>query len=58
MRAASDDLAQERGRFYGSLTQAEIGQRLGISQLHVSRLLARTLAYLRRQLTSEPAPSR
>ena len=25
-------------RFYGNLTQAEIGQRLGISQMHVSRL--------------------
>jgi RNA polymerase sigma-B factor len=41
-------------RFYGNLTQAEIGQRLGISQMHVSRLLARALAYLRLQLTSEP----
>jgi RNA polymerase sigma-B factor len=34
-------------RFYGNLTQAEIGERLGISQMHVSRLLARALAYLR-----------
>jgi RNA polymerase sigma-B factor len=41
-------------RFYGNLTQIEIGQRLGISQMHVSRLLARALAYLRDQLTSEP----
>src|SRR5436309_2782785 len=31
-------------RFYGNLTQAEIGQRLGVSQMHVSRLLARSLA--------------
>ena len=37
-------------RFYGNLTQAEIGQRLGISQMHVSRLLARALGYLRDQL--------
>jgi RNA polymerase sigma-B factor len=37
-------------RFYGNLTQAEIGERLGISQMHVSRLLARALAYLRRCL--------
>ena len=34
-------------RFYGNLTQAEIGERLGISQMHVSRLLARALDYLR-----------
>jgi len=37
-------------RFYGNLTQAEIGTRLGISQMHVSRLLARALAYLRKRL--------
>jgi RNA polymerase sigma-B factor len=37
-------------RFYGNLTQAEIGQRLGISQMHVSRLLARSLGHLRDQL--------
>ena len=37
-------------RFYGNLTQAEIGDRLGISQMHVSRLLARALDYLRRCL--------
>jgi RNA polymerase sigma-B factor len=41
-------------RFYGNLTQAEIGQRLGISQMHVSRLLTRALAYLRDKLTSDP----
>jgi RNA polymerase sigma-B factor len=37
-------------RFYGNLTQSEIGARLGISQMHVSRLLARALGYLRDQL--------
>jgi RNA polymerase sigma-B factor len=37
-------------RFYGNLTQAEIGERLGISQMHVSRLLARALTYLRERL--------
>jgi len=42
-------------RFYGNLTQGEIGQRLGMSQMHVSRLLARALAYLRDKLTSDPA---
>jgi RNA polymerase sigma-B factor len=39
-------------RFYGNLTQAEIGSRLGISQMHVSRLLARALAHLRSRLLS------
>ena len=34
-------------RFYGNMTQAEIGQKLGLSQMHVSRLLARALGYLR-----------
>jgi len=37
-------------RFYGNLTQAEIGDRLGISQMHVSRLLARALGHLRSRL--------
>jgi RNA polymerase sigma-B factor len=37
-------------RFYGNLTQAEIGERLGISQMHVSRLLARALGHLRARL--------
>jgi len=34
------------------MTQAEIGRRLGISQMHVSRLLARALNYLRECLLS------
>jgi RNA polymerase sigma-B factor len=38
-------------RFYGNLTQEEIAGRLGISQMHVSRLLSRALAYLRVRLT-------
>lgn len=38
-------------RFTEDLTQAEIGHRLGISQMHVSRLLARTLDLLRGGLT-------
>jgi RNA polymerase sigma-B factor len=37
-------------RFYGNMTQAEIGKRLGISQMHVSRLLAEALGYLRERL--------
>jgi len=38
-------------RFYGNMTQSEIGAQLGISQMHVSRLLAEALGYLRAQLT-------
>jgi RNA polymerase sigma-B factor len=37
-------------RFFDGLTQAEIGALVGISQMHVSRLLTRTLAGLRRKL--------
>jgi len=37
-------------RFYGNLTQTEIGERLGISQMHVSRLLARALNHLKSRL--------
>jgi RNA polymerase sigma-B factor len=37
-------------RFFGDMSQREIGQALGISQMHVSRLLARTLAHLRHHL--------
>jgi RNA polymerase sigma-B factor len=50
-------------RFYGNLTQAEIGERLGVSQMHVSRLQATALRYLRECLLgretdddSPPAP--
>jgi len=34
-------------RFFDGLTQSEIAERLGISQMHVSRLLARSVAQLR-----------
>ncbi|KND32568.1 RNA polymerase sigma factor SigF [Streptomyces acidiscabies] len=40
-------------RFVAGLTQSEIGDELGISQMHVSRLLARTLVRLRKGLTVE-----
>jgi len=42
-------------RFYGNMSQTEIGERLGISQMHVSRLLAAALDYLRDCLVSEDA---
>lgn len=34
-------------RFYGDLTQAQIATRVGLSQIHVSRLLKRSLAQLK-----------
>ncbi|MFB9464575.1 RNA polymerase sigma factor SigF [Streptomyces cinereospinus] len=37
-------------RFVEELTQAQIGERLGVSQMHVSRLLSRTLTRLREGL--------
>jgi RNA polymerase sigma-B factor len=40
-------------RFVANMTQSEIGEELGISQMHVSRLLSRTLQQLRKGLTVE-----
>ncbi|MGD0706231.1 MAG: RNA polymerase sigma factor SigF [Trebonia sp.] len=40
-------------RFFGNMTQSQIAAELGISQMHVSRLLARTLAQLREGLTGD-----
>jgi RNA polymerase sigma-B factor len=37
-------------RFYGNLTQTEIADQIGISQMHVSRLLTKALAKLRAQM--------
>jgi RNA polymerase sigma-B factor len=34
-------------RFHDDLTQSEIAQRLGVSQMHVSRLLRQALGRLR-----------
>ncbi|HEU5418091.1 MAG TPA: SigB/SigF/SigG family RNA polymerase sigma factor [Streptosporangiaceae bacterium] len=42
-------------RFYGNMTQAQIGEQLGISQMHVSRLLTRALDYLREHVSDAPA---
>jgi RNA polymerase sigma-B factor len=40
-------------RFFSGMTQSEIASEIGISQMHVSRLLARTLARLRDGLLAE-----
>ncbi|HEY0577705.1 MAG TPA: RNA polymerase sigma factor SigF [Pseudonocardia sp.] len=48
---------RERGilmmRFYGNMSQTQIATRIGISQMHVSRLLAQTLTQLRTQMRDE-----
>ena len=44
-------------RFFENLTQSQIGERLGISQMHVSRLLARSLASLRQHVQTPLAMS-
>ena len=40
-------------RFFANMTQSQIGEDVGISQMHVSRLLTRTLAQLRKGLIAE-----
>jgi len=41
-------------RFFGNMTQTQIAERLGISQMHVSRLLAHALTHLRGALLVRP----
>jgi RNA polymerase sigma-B factor len=41
-------------RYFGNLTQEEVAARLGVSQMHVSRLQARALARLRARLLPPP----
>ncbi|GLY63964.1 SigB/SigF/SigG family RNA polymerase sigma factor [Amycolatopsis taiwanensis] len=40
-------------RFVHNMTQTQIAERIGVSQMHVSRLLARTLEHLREGLTEQ-----
>ena len=42
-------------RFFGSLTQTQIAERLGISQMHVSRLITRSLEQMREQVRQDSA---
>lgn len=43
-------------RFYGNYTQSDIAAEFGISQMHVSRLLSRTLTWLRQAMLNDSAP--
>lgn len=45
-----------RLRFYEEMTQSEIAEKVGISQMHVSRLLRRTLLQLRERVGEDAAP--
>lgn len=40
-------------RFFGNLTQTQIADRVGLSQMHVSRLLAQTVRGLRRRMIED-----
>jgi RNA polymerase sigma-B factor len=40
-------------RFHKDMTQTQIAQQLGISQMHVSRLLAHALGHLRQRLLGQ-----
>jgi RNA polymerase sigma-B factor len=40
-------------RFFGNMTQTQIADRVGISQMHVSRLLAQTVGNLRRRMLTD-----
>ncbi|GAA4884244.1 MULTISPECIES: RNA polymerase sigma factor SigF [Saccharopolyspora] len=42
-------------RFFRGMTQTQIAEQVGISQMHVSRLLARTLSWLRDRLDQDAA---
>ena len=48
-------------RFFGGLTQSQIARQVGVSQMHVSRLITRSLAKLRAELAADelaPEPER
>ncbi len=54
LRALPDRERQILGlRFFGNLTQNEIAERIGVSQMHVSRLITRALKDLRERLVAD-----
>lgn len=42
-------------RFFGDMTQSRIAEQLGISQMHVSRLISRSCDRLRDQVMKDVA---
>ena len=42
-----------RLRFFHQLTQTQIAEQIGVSQMHISRLLRQTLAVLQERLTRD-----
>ncbi|HEX5089077.1 MAG TPA: RNA polymerase sigma factor SigF [Nocardioides sp.] len=44
-------------RFFKNMTQSQIAEEIGVSQMHVSRLLSRTLEHLRSSLETDDPPS-
>jgi RNA polymerase sigma-B factor len=40
-------------RFYGNMTQSQVAGKMHCSQMHVSRLQARALAFLRGRMLAE-----
>ena len=45
-------------RFFDGLTQSQIAQQVGISQMHVSRLIRRSLEKIRDEIASDDDPAR
>ncbi len=45
-------------RFFEGLTQSQIAQQIGISQMHVSRLIRRSLDKIRREIEAEESAAR
>jgi RNA polymerase sigma-B factor len=43
-------------RFFDGLTQSQIAQQVGISQMHVSRLIRRALEKIREEIASDEEP--
>jgi RNA polymerase sigma-B factor len=44
-------------RFFKGLTQSQIAQQVGISQMHVSRLIRRSLEKIRDEIAAEEEPA-
>jgi len=54
-RLAPRDRMIVKLRFYDGLTQKEVGERIGVTQMQVSRLLSRILRELREEIGGTPA---